>query len=149
VHIELTLSLPSEACSVPLARHLVGAALDSVGADASCAHEIAVVLSEACTNVLQHAEQSDTYEIAVSLDQVECSVRVTELGPGTAEVPDLADASAEGEHGRGLLLMRALVDDLRFEQAPKEGTAVHFAKRLESTARDGLLASGKQQAQRS
>jgi serine/threonine-protein kinase RsbW len=49
-------SLPRNDPSVPAARHLVRAAMRTIGVDADCTHDIELALTEACTNVLQHRE---------------------------------------------------------------------------------------------
>jgi serine/threonine-protein kinase RsbW len=50
VQLELALSLPREQRSVPVARHLVRAAMRTLGVDADCTSDVEVALSEACTN---------------------------------------------------------------------------------------------------
>lgn len=131
MHLDLRLSLPREKRSVPVCRRVVTTALDTLGVEPGCAHEIAIVLSEACTNVLQHADRSDTYDVGVHLDDRQCTLRVTDLGRGLDEQDVPTEVTTEAEHGRGLLLMRMLVDDLRFEPSAEEGTAVRLTKRLE------------------
>jgi serine/threonine-protein kinase RsbW len=44
--------------------------------------------------------------------------------------PDAAAARLEAESGRGIKIMRALVDDVTFDIAPEQGTIVHLEKRL-------------------
>jgi serine/threonine-protein kinase RsbW len=55
MEITLGLTLPRDELTVPVARHVVRTALDRVGVDGACVHDVVVALSEACTNVLLHA----------------------------------------------------------------------------------------------
>jgi serine/threonine-protein kinase RsbW len=56
VQVELALSLPREQRSVPVVRHLVRAAMRTLGVDADWINDVEVALSEACTNVLRHGD---------------------------------------------------------------------------------------------
>lgn len=42
--------------------------------------------------------------------------------------PDVA--ALDAEHGRGVALVHALVDQVRFESRPEHGTVVHFVESL-------------------
>jgi serine/threonine-protein kinase RsbW len=59
-----------------------------------------------------------------------CAITVVDRGRGfdAAAVPDEADVAAED--GRGLVLMRALVDTLAFRSEPQAGAVVHMVKNL-------------------
>jgi serine/threonine-protein kinase RsbW len=133
MRLELAVALPHEGRSVPIARHIVRAAMANLGVTATCVHDIEVALSEACTNVLQHAGASDEYEVRLLVDDDRCVLRVVDVG----EIPGrlLLNVSAEPpgvdvEHGRGLLLMRTLVDRVGFASVEERGTVVSLEKRL-------------------
>jgi serine/threonine-protein kinase RsbW len=87
VQLEVALSLPREARSVPVARHILRAGLRSIGAEEGCTHDVEVALSEACTNVLQHGDPAAEYQVRVRLDGERCLLRVVEV------VGDLADGA--------------------------------------------------------
>jgi serine/threonine-protein kinase RsbW len=82
--VQLALSLPREQRSVPVARHLVRAAMRTLGVDADCVNDVEVAVSEACTNVLQHGDPSADYEVGLYLDAERCLLRVIEVGRGAA-----------------------------------------------------------------
>lgn len=126
----LSLVLPRDELTVPMARHLTSGAMEQLGVDEACAADIEVALSEACTNVILHAGPGDQYEIAVEVDEASCVIRIIDRGEGfdPEALGDPADHSAEG--GRGVALMHALVDDVRFESRPATGTVVHLRKSL-------------------
>jgi serine/threonine-protein kinase RsbW len=137
VQLELALSLPREQRSVPVARHLVRAAMRTLGVDADCPSDVEVALSEACTNVLQHGDPAADYEVRLHLDAERCLLRVIEVGRGAASAfaqePPGRAPDGEAEHGRGLLVMRALMDRVGFRLLPGAGSVVSLEKLLTYT----------------
>lgn len=134
MRLELAVALPHERRSVPIARHVVRAAVANLGVTASCVHDIEVALSEACTNVLQHAGASDKYEVRLEVDDDRCVLRVVDLGdsPGRLRLDVPGDPpGGDVEHGRGLLLMHALVDRVGFATLNEHGTVVSLEKQLD------------------
>ena len=134
MQLELALSLPRDGRSVPVARHVVRAGMLTIGVDEDCTHDIEVALSEACTNVLQHGDPAAKYEIRLRLEADRCVLQVSEVGRGPAgtsgrELPSSAP-DGKAEHGRGLFLMRALVDRVGFRLLPGAGSVVSLEKRL-------------------
>lgn len=128
-----TLCLPRDEASVPVVRHVCRDALRMLGVREVCVGEIELAVTEACTNVLKHVAQTDhEYEVAVTIDERHCDIRVVDAAGGAF------DGEAHGrevhptaESGRGILLMRAMVDELRFVSEPETGSVVHLVKRLE------------------
>ena len=133
VNIVFSLNLPRDEASVPVVRKISREALLGLGIDGGCVGEIEVALSEACTNVLKHVEGTDeAYEVQVEVDENNCDIRVIDTGPGfehESKGRDHADESAEG--GRGIFLMRAMVDNIEFTSAPETGTIVRLTKKLD------------------
>jgi serine/threonine-protein kinase RsbW len=91
-------------------------------------------VSEACTNVLQHGDPAADYEVGLHLDAERCRLRVIEIGRGAAGAfaQELLGHGPDGEaeHGRGLLVMRALMDRVGFRLLPGAGSVVSLEKRL-------------------
>jgi serine/threonine-protein kinase RsbW len=132
MEIMLGLTLPRDALTVPVARHIVRTALGRVGVEDACAHDVVVALSEACTNVLLHAGPGDEYGVRVNVEDERCRIRVVDVGRGFDSVRLAQDgALPEAEQGRGVTLMRALVDRVRFTSRPEAGTIVTLEKTLE------------------
>jgi serine/threonine-protein kinase RsbW len=132
VEIKLTLALPRDELSVPVARRVLRRAMDALGVEDEVTSDIEVALTEACTNVLDHAAETDEYEVSAGIDGDMCVIEVVDRGQGfdAAEVGlDDADHTAEG--GRGIQIMRAVVDRVKFVNSPQVGTMVHLEKRLE------------------
>jgi serine/threonine-protein kinase RsbW len=130
VQLVLSLALPRDRLTVPVARHVASCSMEKLGVERNCLSDIEVALSEACTNVIQHSGPGDEYEVRVSLDEATCVISVVDTGHGfdSTTLADVSDLSAE--RGRGVELMRALVDNVRFESKPTEGTIVHLEKEL-------------------
>jgi serine/threonine-protein kinase RsbW len=135
--MEFALALPREAPSIPVIRRVVGDALRGLGVAEDCVADILVAASEACTNVVQHARATGDYRVAGRVDDVNCLLEIEDGGHGPRPVPQ--DRGVLSESGRGIKIMRALVDDLDIACTPDRGTIVHLRKRL--TWRDGALVS--------
>lgn len=126
----MDLSLPSDARTVSVARHICRETLRELGVERDCVSDIEVALTEACTNVLDHSGPGDEYDVEVTLTERDCVIRVLDNGRGfdSTAIPPRADDIAES--GRGIELMHALVDTVRFESRPEDGTVVHLEKQL-------------------
>ena len=153
MEIKVVLFLPRDGASVPVTRNLLDGCLETLGVTPDIRTDIALALSEACANVIQHAGPGDEYEVTARAHDGRCIIEVLNTGfpEGTAAVPataaeradgQLAEslaganpvtgalASATAEHGRGLKIMNAVVDDLRLSGDGRQGTTVHFEKKL-------------------
>lgn len=108
--------------------------MTQLGVEDACIHDVAVAVTEACTNVLQHADGQNQYDVQISVTEEQATIRVSDVGEGFDYEALIRDAGSFGpmdESGRGLLLMRALVDELEFASDPEEGNVVRLTKRLE------------------
>ena len=137
MEILLALTLPREALTVPVARHIVRNAMEEVGVDAGCIHDVELALSEACSNVLRHAGPGDEYDVHLDVTDERCRIRVVDVGHGLDSVQRgrLAEsrrprAGPKAERGRGLALMRAYVDRVRLASWAEVGTIVTLEKSL-------------------
>jgi serine/threonine-protein kinase RsbW len=113
-------------------RDLCRTAMTQLAVEETCVQDVALALTEACANVIEHAEGTDDdYEVRVQIDDELCQIRVVDSGRGF-DADSLADGmpSTGAERGRGIQLMKALVDRVTFESIPEKGTIVHFEKRL-------------------
>jgi serine/threonine-protein kinase RsbW len=139
VEITLALCLPRDARSVPVARHVIAQSLRAAGFLAEDVGDVEQALSEACGNVLRHSRVGDSYEVRVRLDEELLRVEVVNVGgPFDGTRLGRGPAPPSAESGRGIHLMRALVDELRFEFHAGDGSFVSMTKRLRY-APDALL----------
>jgi serine/threonine-protein kinase RsbW len=164
VEIKVVLFLPRDAASVPVTRNLLDGCLETLGVTPDIRTDIALALSEACANVIQHAGPGDAYEVIARARDGRCIIEVLNTGSRDGAAPAAAGALADGagaadpmtgsladslaanpvtgspvtgspvpltaEHGRGLKIMNAVVDDLRLTGDGRQGTTVHFEKEL-------------------
>jgi serine/threonine-protein kinase RsbW len=142
--IKFSLSLPRDEVSIPVVRNICSRSLGVLGVQRECLDDVRLALTEACANVLLHAHADDEYEVSVGIDEWTAVIDVTDRGGGFEESvgerethpftagdgPDGLDRVAE--RGRGILLMRALMDHVHFHavDGPPGGTRVHLEKRL-------------------
>ncbi|MFG1997803.1 ATP-binding protein [Spirillospora sp. NPDC048911] len=135
--MKFSLALPREALSIPVIRRVLGDALRGLGVSDECVADILVATSEACTNVIQHAHSSGNYEVVGCVDDDACVLKIMDWGRGLRRTRAEEDRGLLSESGRGILIMRALVDEIDIESVPDAGTVVHLQKRL--TWRDEAL----------
>lgn len=129
--LNLALCLPRDGETVTLVRAVAMDALARFGVTSDCIDDIALALSEACSNVVRHADESDEYEVRLEVDLVRCAISVVDTGRGF-DVGALSQAmpSPTSTAGRGVALMTALTDQIDFTSEPETGTIVHLVKSL-------------------
>ncbi len=128
--IVFRVSLPREAGTVPVVRRLCRSSFSSLGIEDECSHDLELVVTEACTNVLKHASGKEEYEVKLCLSGEACEIQVKDTGKGfDHEVYGREEAQTTAEGGRGIHLMRVLVDRLQFVSADS-GTMVSLEKKL-------------------
>ena len=156
MEIKMVLYLPRDALSVPVSRQVLDRCLETLGVTPDTRADIALALTEACANVIQHAGPGEEYEVQVSARNRQCVIEVVndglldrEPGPGRGSASTLQDGHRPAEerpakfaltdepvppaaeHGRGLKIIDAVVDNLRLTSNEPRGTIVHFEKSLE------------------
>jgi serine/threonine-protein kinase RsbW len=148
----MALYLPRDAVSVPVSRQVLDSCLQTLGVTPDTRGDIALALSEACANVIQHAGPGEEYEVRVSTRNCQCSIEVVNTGSPDGE-PSLAGISAGAirggrgpdgvrphgvrpdriagadeplsamaEHGRGLKIIDAVADNLQLTGDERQGT---------------------------
>lgn len=127
--MRFSLALPREALSIPVIRRVLGDALRGLGVTEDCVADILVATSEACTNVVRHARSHNDFEVRACVEEETCRLTIADRGPGLPAEPPPPPGELS-ESGRGMTLMRELVDEVGFDTEPDRGTAVHLRKRL-------------------
>jgi serine/threonine-protein kinase RsbW len=131
VNIKLSLALPRDELSIPIVRRILTTAMNVLGVDTSCIDEVALAVTEACTNVLEHTATGAAYEVSVGIEEDHCVIEVIDTGGGfDAAGTGIATAELSAERGRGVHLMRQMVDRVRFDSRPENGTVVRLEKQL-------------------
>ena len=132
MEIRYALRLPRDVVTVPLVRTICRDAMRRLGVTADCQGDVALALTEACANVVQHAGGDSEYEVVIEFTAGVCHIRVLDKGRGI-DIRDSArtETILDQATGRGIVMMRLLVDRIAFESRPEDGTVVHLQKRLE------------------
>lgn len=134
MEIAFRLCLPRDASSVPTVRRLLSSTMHTLGIEDDCVNDIEVAVTEACTNVLKHAVGSaEEYEVEVELNHERAQISVIDAGYGFDASIHGSDIEMSRESGRGILLMKALVDTVEFKSEPRAGTIVNLTKALSLT----------------
>lgn len=127
MHMSVRLNLPREVDSVPAVRRLLRSALSTLRVDGQASADLEIALTEACANVVKHANGADGYEVHLDVGEDRCSIDVVDDGDGFELEPSPAPDS-DSEHGRGLFLIRALAENVRMQSSPRTGSLIHFEK---------------------
>jgi serine/threonine-protein kinase RsbW len=128
-----TLTLPSDLRLLPLARAFVEAICQVAGFDEKATNAIVLATDEATNNVIRHAHRGQPDAPL----QIQCSFRpdgleILLIDQGApfdlAAVPHL-DPSEERIGGRGVFIMRALMDELSCQPRGERGNMLRMVKR--------------------
>lgn len=136
--VAVTFTLPRRREAVGEARRLTANVLTELGAPREHTEVIALALSEACTNAVEHSSGPQPFTL-----RVECipgSVRLTVTSSGTFRPADPLGAmpAPSALRGRGVPLMRTLMDEFDII-AGASGTTVTMCKNLEFERSTALL----------
>jgi serine/threonine-protein kinase RsbW len=128
-----TLTIASDLSLLALARSFVEAACQAAGCDEKTTHAIVMATDEATNNIMRHAHR-DHPEATI---QIQClpgpdrfEVRLLDEGDpfDLASVPYLNPAELR-VGGRGVFLMRTLMDELSCQPRGERGNTLRMVKR--------------------
>ena len=133
------LRIPRDAKYIAVARLVVAGVGAKVGLSMDDIDDLKVAISEACTNVIEHAcgdsethQEADVVVMRFIPHENKLEVEVEDYGAGfdieQLPEPELGLPSVDG--GLGIYLIRQLTDDAEIESAPGSGTKVIMTKRL-------------------
>lgn len=123
-----SISLPRRAYTVAVVRDMLGTLLFRAGLCRDCVDDFLLATSEACANAVEHGAPTSGYRVDAEIDRHWCEVRISHTGR-TPDPEALAARFAsdhppplpgpDSESGRGILLMRHLMDEVSFEGEPR------------------------------
>ena len=125
--VDVSVRLPRDPQMVALARALVRRTLGHAGTCDEIIRDVELAVHEACVNAVQHAAGTGSYDVAVHVRSRACVVSITDEGIG---FDCRSSGGATGARGRGLDLIRALMDGVHVVSRPGEGTDVILMKAL-------------------
>jgi anti-sigma regulatory factor (Ser/Thr protein kinase) len=122
-------ALPAEASELATARRFFDSAAADFGFDEVVRYQVTTARHEAVSNAIQHGAPFASGVVylgaaAASDGELVCTVH----DAGILELPDEAAPDTTAEQGRGLPLIRLLVDEVGLETGP-QGAVVRLAKR--------------------
>lgn len=137
----ITLTIGSRLELLSMVHALIEGITRQFGLDEETSSALLIAVMEAGTNAIQHGnvfadDKTVTFEFRVSAGDVH--VRVNDYGRGfdPSKVPDPTDPSnLLDPHGRGLYLMRTLMDEVKFDTRTDHGTTVRLRKTRRVAAR--------------
>lgn len=98
----MVLYLPRDAVSVPVSRQVLDGCLETLGVTPDTRADIALALSEACANVIQHAGPGEEYEVQVSAGNRQCVIEVVNTSGRDGEPVTDGGAASTFRDGRRL-----------------------------------------------
>ena len=122
----ISLTLPSSAEYVLLARLVVGQVGRLAGFEPEDIYDLKLAVTEAVTNVIRHAAV-ESYEVEYRVLPQTVEVTVTDVGGGF-NVADLTGVPGE-QGGFGLTVIRNLVDELVLDSTKGGGTRLKIIRR--------------------
>jgi serine/threonine-protein kinase RsbW len=132
VHTLVSVQLDVDPRSAAIARDTCAAALLRIGVEQECVDHVTLAVAEACANVVEHAGTgASTFDIRIDVVGSWCHVDVVDRGRGfdptslSFELPP-----APSVRGRGIAIMRRVVDEVTVATAEGAGTRVLLSKRL-------------------
>jgi anti-sigma regulatory factor (Ser/Thr protein kinase) len=134
-HRPWTLTIPSDLRLLPVARAFVEAVCQVGGLDKHTTDAIVLAMHEAANNIIRHAHRNDP---AAEM-QVEChlcpdgiEIRLLDEGePFNLDAVPQLDPSELRIGGRGVYLMRTLMDEVTCEPRGERGNTLRLVKRCQ------------------
>ena len=133
---EVRLVIGSRFENLALVHALIEGIARQHGIDEETTQALLYAVIEAGTNAIQHGnvfaeDKAVTFDFRVHNGGIEVQVDDSGKGFDPGRVGDPTDASALlSPHGRGLYLMRELMDEVTFDVRPDQGTTVRLKKAL-------------------
>jgi serine/threonine-protein kinase RsbW len=134
----VTLTLPSDLRMLSVARTFVEAVCHAHGLDKSSTHAFILATAEAVSNIIRHAHRNRPE----ATFQIECRFGVDTLEMSFSDEGDPFDITAVPHldptelrvGGRGVYLMRALMDELICQPRGDRGNTLRMVKRRKQAA---------------
>jgi serine/threonine-protein kinase RsbW len=133
------LEIPSEPKRIAEADEFVESSLREHGVPEALVSDLAIATTELVNNAIIHGNKKDASKnvtVSLAFTPQDVTIRVEDQGNGfdPKRVPDpLAQENLLKEVGRGIFIVRSLMDDLRFERRAGGGMAVILRKSFDSS----------------
>ncbi len=130
------ITIPSSLDYLPKVDEYVEGKLRELGVDEDRLADIAVSVTEAVTNAVLHGNKNDlTKKVQVKLKADSSRVEITVEDQGNGFNPESIQSPVEEgnllkEAGRGIFILKSLMDEIDFVILPRKGTTVKMTKFL-------------------
>jgi serine/threonine-protein kinase RsbW len=130
------ITIPSSLDYLPKVDEYVEGKLRELGVDEDRLADIAVSVTEAVTNAVLHGNKNDlTKKVQVKLKADSSRVEITVEDQGNGFNPESIQSPVEEgnllkEAGRGIFILKSLMDEVDFVILPRKGTTVKMTKFL-------------------
>ena len=147
--LQIKVSISSRFENIDLVDVVMEAAKRHFGFDEETVERLGLAIREAVANGVRHGnkqEPTKKVELTCDLKQDVMALRITDEGSGfdVDAIPDpLAADNLFNPSGRGILLMRAFMDEVDFRFGDNGGTQVTLQKRLPPTPSESGLEEEK------
>jgi serine/threonine-protein kinase RsbW len=133
MRLTMTASLPQQPSSIGEARHILAVLLSLTTAEEQARDHLAVLLTEACANVVRHGDAGTTLDLHIAIEAGTCVLEVGNRGrvPNGGRLPTRLPDPAQ-TNGRGLPLIAALSDSAQFVPTTSGYVLLRMAMRLQA-----------------
>lgn len=140
--VEINLSLPPYAEFVSVARLTLSGIATRMNFSIEDIEDIKIAISEACTNIIQHAytdsDQPGIISIVCSINEERLEITVKDTGKGF-DVSSPISAKVDGKDttqyglGLGLTFIKSMMDDYSIDSVIGKGTTLRMSKHAPQT----------------
>ncbi len=125
------LQFPARPEFLRAARMLMAALASQLDFDYDAIEDLKLAVGEACTNAIRHGSILGETMVSVTwtIEDAALTVEVRDEGRPGAEAEDAGDEEDLERGGLGLLVMRAVMDEVALEALPEGGHAIRLVKR--------------------
>lgn len=134
---EFEASFESSTTSLAIIRDFIREVGRSASIDAHLLDDIELAVDEACTNIVEHAYYGlpgQSIQLRVEVDHETIMVRLLDRGKAFTfderALPEQSQLSSFTPGGRGLFLMHALLDEVRYRRTPEGQNELVLVKTL-------------------
>jgi len=127
----IELNIPCREAYAAVARIQAEAIARRLRLDEEKVNDIKVAVGEACGNAIEHGSSRKGVDIHYHITPTDLIIEIRDYGQGFTPPKEEIDLPLDlfSERGRGLFLMKALVDKVEVNSAPGEGTLIVLDKK--------------------
>jgi serine/threonine-protein kinase RsbW len=132
-----SITFPSKTNQVAVADEFLETWLREHGISEDTIADMAIAITELVNNAIKHGNKLQTDKsVTLELQIINKSIKATVMDQGTGfkidSIPDpLAEENLLKEIGRGIFIVKSMMDDVKFDFLPDGGTKVTVTKNID------------------